>query len=129
MEREGSEESGEEAEEDRGAPGTGKGHHQPRTPAHVTIPRSLDGRRQVLHRKGLPHVIYCRLCCWPDLQNHHELKAIDSCQFTFTLKRDDVCINPYHYVRVETPGECVCVCMRVCACACVRVCVCVRAHL
>jgi len=59
---------------------------------------------QVSHRKGLPHVIYCRLWRWPDLQNHHELKAIDSCQYAFSLKRDDVCINPYHYVRVETPG-------------------------
>ena len=35
MEREGSEESVEEAEEDRGAPGTGEGHHQPGTPAHA----------------------------------------------------------------------------------------------
>ena len=69
----------------------------------VTIARSLDGRLQVSHRKGLPHVIYCRLWRWPDLQNHHELKAIESCQFAFNLKRDDVCINPYHYVRVETP--------------------------
>ena len=57
-----------------------------------------------LIRKGLPHVIYCRLWRWPDLQNHHELKAIDSCQYAFHLKRDDVCVNPYHYVRVETPG-------------------------
>lgn len=70
----------------------------------VTIPRSLDGRLQVSHRKGLPHVIYCRLWRWPGLQSHHELKAIDECQFAFSLKRDDVCINPYHYNRVETPG-------------------------
>ncbi|XP_065841652.1 mothers against decapentaplegic homolog 3-like [Oscarella lobularis] len=69
----------------------------------VTIPRSLDGRLQVSHRKGLPHVIYCRLWCWPDLQSHHELKAIDQCEFAFNLKRDEVCVNPYHYERVETP--------------------------
>ncbi|XP_057316125.1 mothers against decapentaplegic homolog 3-like isoform X2 [Hydractinia symbiolongicarpus] len=69
----------------------------------VTIPRSLDGRLQVSHRKGLPHVIYVRLWRWPDLQSHHELRAIDSCQFAFNLKRSEVCVNPYHYQRVETP--------------------------
>ncbi|KAI1280797.1 Mothers against decapentaplegic -like protein 3 [Halotydeus destructor] len=70
----------------------------------ITIPRSLDGRLQVSHRKGLPHVIYCRLWRWPDLSSHHELKAIDSCQYAFNLKRDEVCVNPYHYQRVETPA-------------------------
>ena len=60
-----------------------------------------------------------------ELAGPTELKAIDSCQFAFTLKRDDVCINPYHYVRIEIPGEhvCVCVYMYVCMCACVCACV------
>ena len=66
--------------------------------------RSLDGRLQVSHRKGLPHVIYCRLWRWPDLSSHHELKAVDLCQYAFNLKRDEVCVNPYHYQRIETPA-------------------------
>ncbi|PSN37561.1 Mothers against decapentaplegic 3, partial [Blattella germanica] len=50
---------------------------------------SLDGRLQVSHRKGLPHVIYCRLWRWPELQSHHELRALDNCEFAFNLKRDE----------------------------------------
>nr|XP_015198761.1 PREDICTED: mothers against decapentaplegic homolog 3 isoform X2 [Lepisosteus oculatus] len=64
---------------------------------------SLDGRLQVSHRKGLPHVIYCRLWRWPDLQSHHELRAVELCEFAFHMKKDEVCVNPYHYQRVETP--------------------------
>lgn len=69
----------------------------------VTIPRSLDGRLQVSHRKGLPHVIYCRVWRWPDLQSHHELKPEENCLFPFSAKEKEVCINPYHYRRVESP--------------------------
>ncbi|XP_044731583.1 protein mothers against dpp [Chrysoperla carnea] len=76
----------------------------PGTPSKcVTIPRSLDGRLQVSHRKGLPHVIYCRVWRWPDLQSHHELKPLEMCQFPFSAKQKEVCINPYHYKRVESP--------------------------
>ncbi len=57
------------------------------------------------HRKGLPHVIYCRVWRWPDLQSHHELKAIEACQFPFNAKHKDVCINPYHYKRYKTNDE------------------------
>lgn len=71
----------------------------------VTIPRSLDGRLQVSHRKGLPHVIYCRVWRWPDLQTHHELKPLDHCEFAYSRNKNEVCINPYHYRRVETPGN------------------------
>ena len=71
----------------------------------ITIPKSLDGRLQVSHRKGLPHVIYCRVWRWPDLQSHHELKPHDFCEYAFSLKQDKVCINPCHYRRVETPGK------------------------
>ncbi|THD19741.1 Mothers against decapentaplegic like protein 9 [Fasciola hepatica] len=69
----------------------------------VTIIRSLDGRLQVSHRKGLPHFIYCRVWRWPDLQSHHELKPLDCCRFPFSAKENEVCINPYHYKRVESP--------------------------
>ncbi|XP_064091829.1 protein mothers against dpp isoform X2 [Macrobrachium rosenbergii] len=69
----------------------------------VTIPRSLDGRLQVSHRKGLPHVIYCRVWRWPDLQSHHELKPFEHCQYPFSAKQKEVCVNPYHYKRVESP--------------------------
>lgn len=72
------------------------------------IHRSLDGRLQVSHRKGLPHVIYCRLWRWPDLQSHHELRAVDLCEYAFHTKKDEVCVNPYHYQRVETPGRTAC---------------------
>lgn len=69
----------------------------------VTIPRSIDGRIEVLCHKAMPHVIYCRIWRWPDLQNHHQLAPIDMCQYTFTAKKKDVCINPYHYKRIESP--------------------------
>ncbi|CAI4230427.1 unnamed protein product [Auanema sp. JU1783] len=68
----------------------------------VTIPKSLDGRLQVSHKKALPHVIYCRVYRWPDLQSHHELKAIESCRYCYESNQKEVCINPYHYTRVES---------------------------
>lgn len=48
-------------------------------------------------------MIYCRVWRWPDLQSHHELKPLELCQYPFSSKQKEVCINPYHYKRVESP--------------------------
>jgi hypothetical protein len=48
--------------------------------------------------------IYCRVWRWPDLQSHHELKPLECCDYPFSAKQKEVCINPYHYKRVESPG-------------------------
>lgn len=58
---------------------------------------------QVSQKKGLPHVIYTRLWRFPDLGSHHELKAVEHCGYAFHLRREEVCVNPYHYTKIDQP--------------------------
>ncbi|RXG66412.1 Mothers against decapentaplegic-like protein 4, partial [Armadillidium vulgare] len=56
-----------------------------------------------MSRKGFPHVIYAKIWRWPDLHKN-ELKHVKYCQYAFDLKCDSVCVNPFHYERVVSPG-------------------------
>lgn len=68
----------------------------------ITLSRSQDGRLQVSHRKMLPHVMYCRIFRWPDLQSQHELRSVPTCQYPYQRREHNkICVNPYHYARVD----------------------------
>ncbi|EDO37591.1 predicted protein, partial [Nematostella vectensis] len=69
----------------------------------VTVPRTMDGRLQVGEKKDFPHVIYARLWRWPDVHKM-EMRHKEYCQFGYDLKNEKVCVNPYHYDRVQPPG-------------------------
>lgn len=64
----------------------------------------MDGRLQVGEKKDFPHVIYARLWRWPDVHKM-EMRHKDFCQYGYDLKHEKVCVNPYHYDRVQPPGK------------------------
>ncbi len=83
----------------------------------IYISRSNSQPAQQLSRKTLPHVVFCRIWRWPDLQNCNELKPVSHCQHAYSPsshnqtsknKIEDtqlVCINPYHYMRCNGSSD------------------------
>lgn len=35
------------------------------------------------------------------IQSHNDLNYLENCEFAYHLKKDEICINPYHYVKAE----------------------------
>lgn len=70
----------------------------------VTVPRTRACGESNSMKKNVPHVMYCRIWRWPELKFAHQLKPVENCEYAFNLKRDEVCINPYHYNLIESPA-------------------------
>nr|BAB87720.1 Hrsmad2/3 [Halocynthia roretzi] len=62
-----------------------------------------NGSTDIASHKLHPHVWFCRLWRWPDLTSQVELRAIPSCECPFDQDKDQICVQPYHYSRVEAP--------------------------
>jgi len=66
-------------------------------------------------------VVYARIWRWPDVHKN-ELKHREMCQFAFDMKRDNICVNPYHYERIVPAGIGLTLSWRLCDGLCLMVC-------
>jgi MAD (mothers against decapentaplegic) family protein 1 len=49
----------------------------------ITIPRSLDGRMQILNRKVIPHFHFVKIFCLPEIKSYHQLAPVDHCYYPY----------------------------------------------
>ena len=51
----------------------------------------------------LPHVWACQFWRWPHLKAALELSCISTCEHGYERNTDEICIQPYHYNKIEAP--------------------------
>jgi len=56
------------------------------------------------HTLTLPHVWTCKIWRWPHLKAALELSCISTCEYGFERSLDEICIQPYHYNKIEAPS-------------------------
>lgn len=71
----------------------------------VTLPNTRNEKTDNLpgtRNKALPHLVYCRIWRFPQVQSSNELQSVENCLYGFAFKRELICVNPYHYQLVST---------------------------
>ena len=71
----------------------------------VLLPRAMDGRTQLAYKKGPPHVMTFRMWRSTNVRTSDELTALECCEFAFHMRKENVCVNPYHYQLTLTESR------------------------
>ena len=71
----------------------------------ISIPRSIIADPAFEYNGMLqpPPVLACQFWRWPTLQSIQELRPSPNCQFNFYAEKDFVCVNPFHFEKIESP--------------------------
>lgn len=68
---------------------------------NLPIGGSYSNGTDIASKKLHANVWFCSLWRWADVASNIELSAIPSC--TGHMENDQICVQPYHYTRVEAP--------------------------